>query len=90
METYNFNTEGLSAHGINQFEAMEDFCNRLEKNKVGDAEILSKFDENQLDYIQDLNESPEWAELNEESQLGKIYEAVKKFCHNTEIGRYWS
>lgn len=89
MDIYSFNTEGLSGLGMNQFESMEDFCSRLENNKVSNEEILSKFDENQLDYIQDLKESPDWQELNEESRLNRIYEAVKKFCHNTEVGRYW-
>lgn len=87
---YSFNTEGLNGQGLSQFASMEDFCSRLENNKVSDEEILNKFDENQLDYLQDLRESPDWQELNEESRLDKIYEAVKKFCHNTEIGRYWS
>lgn len=90
MDMYSFNTEGLSGLGMNRLESMEDFCSRLENNKVSDEEILSKFDENQLDYIQDLQESPNWKELNEESRLNRIYEAVKKFCHNTEVSRYWS
>lgn len=90
MDAYTFNTEGLSTQGMSKFESMEDFCNRLENNQVSDEEILSKFDDNQLDYIQDLTESPDWQELNEESRLDKVYEAVKKFCHNTEVGRYWN
>lgn len=89
MDMYSYNTEGISTE-VNQFESMEDFRSRLENNKVSDEEILSKFDENQLDYIQDLQESPDWQELDEKSRLDNIFEAVKKFCHNTEVGRYWS
>lgn len=90
MDMYNFNTEGLNGQNWNHFESMEDFCSRLENNVVSDEEILSKFDENQKDYISDLQESPDWQELDEESRLNRIYDAVKKFCHNTEVGRYWS
>jgi hypothetical protein len=90
MDMYSFNTEGLSGLGMSQFESMEDFCTRLENKEVSDEEILSKFDENQKDYISDLQESPDWQELDEESRLNRIYDAVKKFCHNTEVGRYWS
>lgn len=90
MDTYNFLSEGLNGQLMNPFESMEDFCNRLENHQVSDEEILSKFDDNQKDYIRDLQESPDWQELNEDSRLNRIYEAVKKFCHNTEVGRYWS
>ena len=89
MDLSSFNTEGLLSQGRNQFESMEDFCHRLEENNVSDEEILSKFDENQLDYIQDLKESPDWQELSQENCLERIKDAVSKFCHNTEIGRYW-
>lgn len=87
---YSFNPEGLGGLGPSHFESMEDFCSRLEENKVSDEEILSKFDDSQMDYIQNLQETPEWQELDEQSRLEKIYEAVKKFCHNTEVGRYWT
>lgn len=90
MDMYSFNTEGLSGQYWNRFESMEDFCSRLENNVVSDEEILSKFDENQKDYISDLQERPDWQELDEESRLNRIYDAVKKFSHNTEVGRYWS
>lgn len=90
MDMYSFNTEGLSSQDWNRFDSMEDFCSRLENHAVSDEEILSKFDDNQKDYIRDLQESPDWQEMDEESRLNRIFEAVKKFCHNTEVGRYWS
>ncbi len=90
MNMLNFNAEGLNGFARNQFELMEDFCSRLENNSVSDEEILSKFDDNQKDYLCDLRESPDWQELNEQSRLDKIYETVRKFCHNTEVGKYWS
>lgn len=87
-----FNMEGMGQQSFNPFDALEDFGQRLENNpeRVSDAEILSKFDDNQLDYINNLQENPSWSDMNAGERIEYVKDAVEKFCHNTDIGRYWT
>ena len=78
--------------GSNALENVDDFARRLETNpeNILDNEILAKFDENQLEYINSIQENPLWTEMTITEKIASVKEAVGKFCHNTEIGKYWS
>lgn len=90
--TNGLNMEGIVQQSHSPFEAFEDFAQRLENNPEGisDAEILSKFDDNQLEYINSVQENPVWNEMNINEKIEHVKNAVSKFCHNTEIGKFWS
>lgn len=88
----NMNVEGFASQSFNNMEEFDDFGKRLESNSenISDNEILSKFDDNQLDYINSIQENPSWHDMGATEKIEYVKNAVDKFCHNTEIGRYWS
>lgn len=89
MDINNFSYEASTASPT-QKQLLESFEQRLENGTIDDRDILGRFDDNQLEYLQDLKESPEWPADNEQGQLEQIKDACEKFCHNTWLGRYIS
>ena len=85
------NYENIADMGSQPFESFDNFIERLETHPeaVSDSEILSRFDENQLEYINSLQENPTWGEMTMEQRYEHVKNSVGKFLHNTELGRYW-
>lgn len=92
INSFGINMEEVNLQDISRFEMSDNLEYRLETNpeSVSDNEILSKFDDNQLDYINSIQENPSWQDMSISEKIDYVKSRVGKFCQNTEIGRYWS
>jgi len=91
MNEFGNNMNHFESLSNSQFEALDSFTERLETNpeSVSDSEILSKFDDNQLNYIGSIQENPSWAEMSVPEKFDYVNDSIGKFCQDTYLDKLW-
>ena len=81
---------GSNFEAINsdKFSSLEEFRSKFEELETSGTDLYEHLEPSQQDYLQDLQNSPNWENFNFEEKLEKIQESFAKMFRGTEIGGF--
>lgn len=78
----------FEAINSNKFPALEEFRSKFEELEASGGDLYEHLEPSQQDYLQDLQNSPNWENFNFGEKLEKVQESITKMFRGTEIGGF--